>query len=55
MFNSVPFEKSKNGNPSLVPPRASTFALPASPSYLARKSEPAGERLGKAVEIWDSA
>jgi hypothetical protein len=30
------------------------FALPASPSYLDRKSEPARERLGKAVEIWDA-
>ena len=31
------------------------FALPASPSYVDRKSEPARERLGKAVEIWDAA
>jgi RecB family exonuclease len=31
------------------------FALPASPSYVDRKSEPARERLGKAVEIWDVA
>jgi hypothetical protein len=30
------------------------FALPASPSYVDRKSEPARERLGKAVEIWDA-
>jgi hypothetical protein len=31
------------------------FALPASPSYVDRKSDPARERLGKAVEIWDAA
>jgi hypothetical protein len=31
------------------------FALPASPSYVDRKSDPARERLGKAVAIWDVA
>jgi hypothetical protein len=30
------------------------FALPASPSYIDRKSDPARERLGEAVEIWDA-
>jgi PD-(D/E)XK nuclease superfamily len=31
------------------------FALPASPNYLDRKTEPARERLGKAAEIWEAA
>jgi hypothetical protein len=31
------------------------FALPASPSYLDRKSDAARARLGKAVEIWEVA
>jgi hypothetical protein len=31
------------------------FALPASPSYLDRKSEPARERLGQAADIWEAA
>jgi hypothetical protein len=31
------------------------FALPASPSYLDRKSEPARKRLGQAVDIWEAA
>jgi hypothetical protein len=30
------------------------FALPASPSYLDRKAQPARERLGDAVDIWDA-
>jgi hypothetical protein len=29
------------------------FALPASPSYLDRKLEPARLRLGAAADIWD--
>jgi hypothetical protein len=29
------------------------FALPASPSYLGRKAEPARQRLGEAAAIWD--
>jgi hypothetical protein len=31
------------------------FALPASPSYLDRKSKPARERLGHAADIWEAA
>ena len=31
------------------------FALPASPSYLDRKREPAREQLGAAADIWDEA
>jgi hypothetical protein len=31
------------------------FALPASPSYLDRKSKPARECLGPAADIWDAA
>jgi PD-(D/E)XK nuclease superfamily len=30
------------------------FALPASPSYLDRKAEPARERLGAAIDVWEA-